>query len=357
MDEKVKVIVWGLGAMGSGIARMLLGKEGFEIVGAIDADPEKSGKRLFEILDVAPNDANGVVVESDPREVVTRGAADVVLLATRSVVSDVFPSIELAVTNNINVITTAEEMIYPRVADPTLSDRIHELARKHEVAVLGTGINPGFIMDYLVICLTGVCDSIDKIKVVRRNDFSPFGVLSQIDQGVGLSPDEFKVKAEDGTVPGHVGYPQAFGMFEEAFNVRFDRTVRKIAPVIAEKPRVTEYLSSQSGEVAGTDTYAYAEKDGKVFVELSHPQQIRPDAENIPTGDYIDIDGNPKISLKIEPEIEGGIGTIAACVNMIPHILNSTPGLKTMLDMPCPRAIMTDVRELIGRASGQAPQS
>jgi 2,4-diaminopentanoate dehydrogenase len=51
----------------------------------------------------------------------------------------------------------------------------------------------------------------------------------------------------------------------------------------------------------------------------------------------------------IKPEVQGGLGTIAMCVNMIPQVINSVPGLKTMIDLPVPRAIMGDMRNRINR--------
>ena len=91
----------------------------------------------------------------------------------------------------------------------------------------------------------------------------------------------------------------------------------------------------------------YAYKDGDVFIEMEHPQQIKPEMENLGTGDYISIEGYPNINIANTPEIEGGVGTYAMCVNMIPHIINADSGLRTMLDLPIPAAILGDVRELI----------
>ncbi len=80
---------------------------------------------------------------------------------------------------------------------------------------------------------------------------------------------------------------------------------------------------------------------------MIHPQQIEPEMVGQNTGDYVTIKGTPEVNLAITPEVEGGLGTIAMCVNMIPHVINANPGLKTMIDLPVPRAIMGDMRKMI----------
>ena len=87
--------------------------------------------------------------------------------------------------------------------------------------------------------------------------------------------------------------------------------------------------------------------DGEVKIEMDHPQQIEPEQVGVQTGDYVIIKGTPNVNMVNSPEIEGGIGTIAMCVNMIPQVINAEPGLQTMLDLPVPRAIMGDMRDRI----------
>lgn len=347
MKSKVRVIVWGLGLMGSGIAKMVLSKKGFTIVGAIDLDPNKAGKKLYEVLGLERTEDNDVVIVNKAEEAIVQGAADIVLIATASFTKVVFPQIIYAAERGMNVVTTAEEMSYPMALDPELSAEMDRVAKEHNVAILGTGINPGFVMDLLVIALTGVCEDVNSIKVSRVNDLSCFGRAVMVEQGIGLTKEQFIKGVNDDSVAGHVGFIQSFGMFEEAFNMKFDKIEQTKEPIITSIPRSTDLVSVAAGDVAGCKQVGYGYKDGKVFIEMEHPQQIHPEMENVDTGDYINIKGIPDISLQIKPEIPGGIGTIAVCVNMIPHVLNAAPGLKTMLDLPVPAAILGDVRDLL----------
>lgn len=136
-------------------------------------------------------------------------------------------------------------------------------------------------------------------------------------------------------------------MFEEALQIKLNNIEQKKEPIVTNVPRTTKLVSVKPGEVAGCKQQGFGYKNDHLFIKMEHPQQINPEAENIETGDYILFEGVPNITLQIKPEIPGGIGTIALCVNMIPHVLNASPSLKTMLDLPVPRAILGDVRELI----------
>lgn len=347
MRNKVRVIVWGLGLMGSGIARMVLSKKGFTITGAIDMDPNKVGKKLYEVLGVEKTENNNVVVCRTSEEVIKEGAADVVLIATASFTKVVYPQIIMAAERGMNVVTTAEEMSYPAAVDPELTAEMDKVAKEHNVAILGTGINPGFIMDLLVIAMTGICEDVSKIKVSRINDLACFGRAVMVEQGIGLTKETFIEGVENDTVAGHVGFVQSFGMFEEAFGMKFDKIVQTKEPIITSIPRSTDLVSVAAGNVAGCRQVGYGYKNDKVFIEMEHPQQIHPEMEDVETGDYINIEGTPNINLRVKPEIPGGIATIAICVNMVPHILNAAPGLKTMLDLPVPAVILGDVRDLL----------
>ncbi|MBE3579632.1 2,4-diaminopentanoate dehydrogenase [Caldanaerobacter subterraneus] len=344
--ENIKVVVWGLGAMGSGIAKMILSKKGMEIVGAIDTDPNKIGKDLNELLGT---NSKSVYVTSNPDEVIRKGSADIAVIATSSYVEKVFPLIKKAVENGMNVITTAEEMAYPWAQHPDLADEIDRLAKENGVTVLGTGINPGFVLDYLITALTGVCMEVESIKASRINDLSPFGKAVMEEQGVGLTPEEFEEGVKKGTVAGHIGFPESITMISKAIGWKLSGIEQVREPIISKTHRETPYAKVEPGYVAGCRQVGYGKVDGEVKIILEHPQQIQPEKEGVDTGDYIEIKGTPNIKLSIKPEIPGGIGTIAICVNMIPHVINAEPGLVTMLDLPVPRAIMGDARDMIRR--------
>ncbi|KPU42522.1 hypothetical protein OXPF_43070 [Oxobacter pfennigii] len=343
--SEVKVIIWGLGAMGGGIAKLLAEKEGIKITGAIAGRAEKSGKDLGEVLNLNRN--LNVAVSADYEKTIKETEADIVLLATDSFLKNVFPQIKLIVESGKNCITIAEEMAYPHTVDEKLASEIDELAKENKVSVLGTGINPGFVLDTLIITLTGAQRSVKKIKAARINDLSPFGTTVMKTQGVGTTPEEFKKGIADGSIVGHIGFKQSITMIADSIGIEIDEVIETREPIISNTYRETPYIKVEPGMVAGCRHIGYGMKNGEAVITLEHPQQIYPSVENIDTGDYIWLEGDPDLNLSIKPETPGGIGTIATAVNMIPHVINSAPGLVTMKDLPIPRALMGDVAKLI----------
>lgn len=206
MRSKVRVILWGLGAMGSGIARMLLSKKGFTITRVLEIDPTKVGKRLYEVLEMEPTADNQTVISNKPEKIIKKNAAEIAIISTSSLVKQVFPLIKMIVNAGIHVSTTAEEMAYPKATNPDLTAEMDSLAKTNNVTILGTGINPGFIMDYLVIALTGVCEEITSLKISRINNLAPFGKKVMKEQGIGLKPEEFYNRVKDRTIEGHIGF-------------------------------------------------------------------------------------------------------------------------------------------------------
>lgn len=338
----VKIIHWGLGAMGGGMAKLLNSKIGIESVAAIDADPNKKGKTLAELLDLKSQ----VIIGNDPAEAL-KVEADVVLIATGSFTKEVYPQLVQAIEAKKNVICIAEELAYPQQQEPELTEKINKLALENNVTVLGTGINPGFVLDLLIVAMTGVCYHVNEIKASRINDLSPFGPTVMKTQGVGTTPAEFAAGVEAGTIVGHVGFPESMAMISAALGWDLDEIKQTKEPIIAKKYRETPHVKVEPGMVAGCRHIAYGIKDGKTLITLIHPQQVRPENEGIETGDYIEIHGEPNINLAIQPEIPGGIGTIAIAVNSIPNVINSKPGLVSMIDLPVTPAILADVRSLI----------
>lgn len=347
MKRNVKVAIWGFGAMGSGMAKMLLKKRGVDIVGVCDMAPNRVGKSIYEVLEVEKGSRPEVIIKPEIDEVLTEGCCDVCLVATDTFTKKVFPKLKTILEKKINVITTAEEMAYPQAQNPELASELDRIAKENGVSLLGTGINPGLIMDLLVVCLSGCMMDVEHIEAKRVNSLSPFGPAVMEEQGVGATTQEFEKGVKNGTLAGHVGFAESVRMIGDAIGWKVEKFEQQMKPIVTSVDRKSPYGFAKAGDVAGVNMTGQGWVDGEVKIDMIHPQQIEPEMEGTETGDYITIKGTPSIHMANKPEVEGGIGTIAMCVNMIPHVINADPGLRTMLDLPVPRAIMGDFRELV----------
>ncbi|MDR2168376.1 MAG: NADP-binding protein [Clostridiales bacterium] len=344
--NNVKVAIWGFGAMGQGMARALLGKVGVEISGICCRNVGRQGKTMYEILGMKGEQPD-VPIINDIDKVVPEKSCDVVLLCTDSFTAAAAPKIIDLVNKGVNVITIAEEMAWPAAGQPELAAKIDEAARKNGVSVLGTGINPGMVMDLLAVVLSAAMVDVKAVKCERVNSLSPFGRTVMEEQGVGLSPEEFAEKSAKGQVSGHVGFAESIAMVAAGIGLEYNEFKQQMQPIVTEVDRKSPHGFAAAGNLAGVNMTAQALNDGKVIIDMYHPQQIEPQLAGVSTGDYITLTGTPPIVMAINPEIEGGLGTIAMAINCIPQTINAAPGLITMLDIPIPRAIMGDFRKLI----------
>lgn len=336
--KKIRVAMWGFGAMGSGMVRLMLEKQGLEVVGVIDRRPEVVGQDIGDLLKLGKK--VGIKVSASPEEVLDKNKVDICLHAIHSFTKHVFDSLTVILNKGINVITIAEEMSCPQAQEPELARQLDEMAKKNGITILGTGINPGFVLDQLVVNLSGACLNVKRIEASRINDLSPFGKTVMETQGVGTTPEVFAAGIKDGSIVGHIGFPESIRIISDAIGLEVDKIEETREPIISNTHRETPVVKVEPGMVAGCRHIGIGYSKGVEVIKLIHPQQIHPGVENVDTGDYIKIEGDPCINMSIKPEIPGGKGTMAAAVNMIPIVIKATPGLKRMSDLPVPACLM-----------------
>jgi len=337
--SEVRVVMVGLGPMGQAIAKGILEKKGFSIVGAVDVAPELAGKDLGEVLGLGRK--LGVAVTSDLNKLLDEVKADVAVIATKSYLPDVYPQIEACVKHRVNVVSTCEELSYPYYKHPELSAKIDTLAKQYEVTVLGTGINPGYLMDALPIMLTGACTKVESVRVIRMMDSKKRRIPYQKKIGTGLSPKEFRKMIDEKKITGHVGLIESIAMIAAALGWKLDE-IKEFPPepVIADREVTTPYTTVKPGQVAGLKSVAHGIKDGKPVIVLEFASHALVEEEY----DTIIIEGTPRIEEKKIGGVHGDIGTVAVVINMIPKVIKAAPGLVTMKDLPIPSAVVEDVR-------------
>lgn len=340
--RKVKVVLYGVGAVGGLIAKFLLEKEGADVVGAIDVAKDKVGKDLGEVLGLERK--LGIKVSEDVDSVLSKVKADVAIHATSSYLKDTYPQIASIIKNNVNVVSTCEELSYPYITEPKLAKKLDTLAKEHKVTVLGTGINPGFLMDTLVITLTAVCQKIKKIEVVRVMDAATRRLPFQKKIGAGLTVEEFRQKIKNKQISGHVGLEQSIGMIADALAWKLDKIAAEpVEPVIAKKLVESKYIKVNAGKAAGLRQKAKGVMKNREVIVLDFQAYIGAEEEY----DAITIEGVPKIKQKIQPCVHGDIGTIAMVINSIPKVIHAPAGLVTMKDLPVPSAALEDMRKYL----------
>jgi 4-hydroxy-tetrahydrodipicolinate reductase len=352
MRDPVRVLLIGTGQMGSAIARLVVEKPGLELVGAYARRASRAGTDVGSALGLGRE--LGLAIRGDLAGLVAESRPEVAIQTTCSHLEEAAGELVTCLERGVHAITIAEEVAWPRAYSADWAARMDGLARERGATLLGTGVNPGFVLDLLVIALTGVCAHVESVEATRVNDLSPYGPAVLRTQGVGLTPDAFQRGLDDGTVVGHVGFPASVGMIAAALGVEIERIEETRAPILSGVERKTPFVAVEPGQVAGCLHTAVAYRAGRPFLTLIHPQQIRPEAEGVATGDTIEIAGTPSLRITSSPEIPGGVATAALAVNMVPQVLVASPGLYSMADLPVPAALLGDARRLAGADAGRS---
>jgi 4-hydroxy-tetrahydrodipicolinate reductase len=205
------------------------------------------------------------------------------------------------------------------------------LATKAKVAVLGTGVNPGYAMDALPIMLTAVCDRVDRVTVSRVQDARIRRLPFQQKIGAGLTRTQFQQQVKKGAVR-HVGLTESIAMIADALGWKLERITDRIEPRLATESVSGELLAVDAGYVAGIVQDGVGYRSGQAVIRL-HMEAYLGAPESY---DSVEIAGSPALSMKIAGGIHGDIATTAIIVNSIPAVLAAAPGLHTMRDLPLP---------------------
>jgi hypothetical protein len=325
----IRVLHVGLGPIGAGVVRQVAERKGFRIVGAADIDSAKAGRDLGEVAGVGR--ALRVKVSADVKKAIKASKPDVVVLCTSSSLKKVLPQMEEIIKLKVPIVSTTEELAYPTKANMKYARAIHQLARKSKVAVLGTGVNPGFTMDALPIALTGVCERVESVRVDRVQDARIRRLPFQQKIGAGLTREQFQKKVDDGSVR-HVGLAESISMIADALGWKLDRISDEIQPKMASETVSSEFLAVDPGYVCGIIQDGLGFRNGIPVITL-HMEAYLGAPESF---DAVEIVGSPALKMKLAGGVHGDIATASIVVNSLPRILEVAPGLHTMRDMPLP---------------------
>lgn len=322
----LRIVQYGLGSIGSDIARHVLSLSQYKLIGAIDIDPRKIGKDIGEVLGLGKK--LGAVVSGDA-SVLREAKAELVLHSTASHLKTIRPQLIDSIESGCSVISTCEELVYPDDGNRTIAEEINHLAKRQGVAVLGIGINPGFVMDALPLILTSVCQDVKKIIVKRIVDASRRRLPLQKKIGAGISIREFEEGVSAGTI-GHIGLRESARMIANTLGWEIGDVAESVEPVVARKSVQTQFLNIEEGMVAGIKQVVRCTIGSEVVIVLE--LQMCVDADD--PHDSILIDGTPPVDMVLRGGVHGDSATVAMVVNAIPRVLASKPGLITVRDLP-----------------------
>jgi hypothetical protein len=324
MSDRIRIIQYGLGPIGSAVARHVLERPGLELVGGVDVDPAKVGKDVGEVIGLGR--PLGFPVVAKLAQIKAR--ADVALHTTSSYF-DLFKDQVIEILEaGLDIVSTAEELSFPWLAHPEEAAEVDGVAKRVGKTVLGTGVNPGFLMDALPLNLTAICQRVDRIEVTRVINASARRGPFQAKIGSGMTVEDFQARMAAGRM-GHVGLPESMGMVFHTLGKKLMRYESGVEPVVADRLVKTAYFEVGAGQVRGLKQVARGYSDEGEFVTLTFIAALEAEDD----GDTIKITGKPDLEVKLKGT-NGDIATVAIAVNAIRRVQEAAPGLVTMRDLP-----------------------
>lgn len=332
MARTLKVAVAGLGPAGQAVARAVLQVPALKLVAAADPAPLHAGKDLGSVLGL-PRRLK-VKVEGDPERFVKRVKADVAFVCTSSLLKDTRPQIAALLSRRIHVLTTCEELAWPVPARAAAMRELDRLAKRKKVALLATGVNPGFAMDAFALALTAPCARVRRISVTRVVDAAARRLPLQRRVGAGLSLGQFRRAVTEGTVR-HVGLVESAHMIASALGWKLERVDETLEPAVAPRDLDTEYLRVPAGAAAGIRQAVRAYRGGELAISLDLQVYVGAEAPR----DHVLVDGDPPVDATVAGGVNGEEATAAMLVNSLPRALAAPPGLLTVKDLPLVHAL------------------
>ena len=325
----VRAALIGLGSIGVEVARALDARPGVLLLGG--ADPARAGEDLMALLrGGVPAGGAGMPISAQGAELyarsqATRGRGDVAVICTSSRLDVAAAQIEEAVDAGLHVVSTCEELAFPYLRHPRLAQKLDALAREQGVTVLGTGVNPGLVMDRLALAVASACVRVDRIRVERVVDAARRRDPLRAKVGAGLAVEELRAGVAARRL-GHVGLGESAAMVARGMRVPLDEVTETIEPVVA----AAGTGAIPAGRVLGLRQTARAISGGQTVVELELEMSVGARDPH----DRIAVDGDPPVDVLIRGGFQGDRATVGAVVNAIPYVVSGPRGLRTVISLP-----------------------
>jgi hypothetical protein len=326
MKDNIRIIQYGLGPIGSGVARHVVERPGLELVGGVDIDPGKVGRDVGDVIGLGRS--LGYPVDKTLAQVLGRTGADVVIHTTRSYFDLFRDQILEILAAGLDVVSTSEELSFPWLDHSEAAQEIDAAAIAAGKTVLGTGVNPGFLMDALPLFLTSICQQVERIDVSRVVNASLRRGPFQAKIGSGMTVEAFGAKMAEGRM-GHVGLPESMAMLFDTLGRKLVDYQSTVGPLVAEEPIKTDHFDVQPGQVRGLKQVARGYSEDGEFVTLTFVAALEAGDD----GDTIHITGRPTLEVKLQGT-NGDLATVAIAVNAVRRVKEAAPGLVTMRDLP-----------------------
>jgi len=336
--DKIKFISFGLGPVGLLILQAAVARSDFELVGAVDVNPSIVGQDIGRLI--GNNREIGIPVSPDLLPlidgIISQNQVGLVFHATQSFLDQTTPQFIDLLSCGLNVVSTCETLAYPYRRYPNLADQLDQVAKSNRCTLVGTGINPGFLLDLLPIFLTTACQEVTGIQAVRNIDAAKRRGPFQKKVGLNLSPENFTQQIETGQLSAHVGLAESVYLIGDTLGMNLDQVVEEHRPVIADCAYSSAEVEIEAGRVRGVNSFGRGLRNQQEVVRIDFNAVVSSQEY-----EEIKIEGYPPVIWRNELGTAGDSATAAVILNMGKRVVAAQPGLLTAVDLSLPHFTRT----------------
>lgn len=322
----LSVLQVGLGPLGRRIAGDLIRRRLGRVAAAVDSDPELDGGWVSSLV---PGAEPSLRILPGLDRLETGARFDAAIVATASDLNACAPTLRALLERGLPVVSTCEELVYPRLRHGALAEELHAVGVRRGGRLLGTGVNPGFLMDTVPATVSAACTEIRSMHIARIQDAATRRIPFQRKIGVGLDDEAFAQGVREGRL-GHVGLGESLHFVADAVGFELDRWEESTAPVHATREMESGLGPVARGSVCGIRQVADGYSGSRRVIRMEFQAALGQEAPH----DRVVIEGDPPVDVVFHGGVHGDTATSAIVLNSIASLLRAPPGLHTMATIP-----------------------
>lgn len=323
--SNLRLLHVGLGPLGLRIQQDLLDKGLGQTVAAVDLSSALVGRPLSSVV----AGASDVRIAPSLDALSNWEEIDAAIVTTSSDLRQCADTLKGVLERGVAIVSSCEELVWPWLRHAALARELDDVARRCGAQLLGTGVNPGYLMDALPVFASSVCKSVRGVRISRIQDATPRRIPFQKKIGAGLSPAQFQSAIDEGWLR-HVGLGESLHFVAHSLGWPVERWSETIEPVLATRALNCALGPIPVGHAAGVRQMAEGWSGGAVKLRLEFQAAIG----QADPHDRVQLESDPPIDVVFKGGVHGDVATSAIVLNSIAPLLSARAGLHTMATIP-----------------------
>lgn len=320
--------IFGFGNLGRAILAALTARGSSSVGAIVDTAPVLAGVSTASVFPAGGD--HGTILPSLP----PADQPTVLFHASTSEPARATAEIVAALEAGYSVVSAAEWLFHPWLRHGAEAAAIDAAARRAGTVAMGCGINPGFCFETLPVLVSRTMAEVKRFEILRVSNVSGVGPADFAHLGFGLTEPDFRARVAEGSIEGHMGFPESIAALAECTGVAIDAIDDRLEPTLALRPVTLAHRTVALGEVAGITQVARGYRGGEAVIVMTLDMFLDPEFYGRSPREALRIDGSRSLALDISPAAPPVPGAAAMMVQAAEGLAQLRPGLASLLDLP-----------------------